>query len=116
MEILERVKPIIRYQTASTITQLNYIKDAQLLSVSEANMFGFDWTGTLRLFTMNDLLSQKSSSKLDYIKNAWVTIEYEHGICTSEYFALMDNVFRPFIIIRFLYWQEAWMEQSILLS
>ena len=89
-----KVTQITRYTTPSTIMRLNYVKDARILLISEAAMFGFDWTGKARVIPECEIYEQINTGGFkEYTKSAWNSVEFEHGVCSTEYFALPNGVF-----------------------
>ena len=89
---IPKVKQLLRYETQGVITRINYVKDAQFIVISESSMFGFDWTGKVRIILDSEVLSQCTTGPKDYAKTAWSTIEYEHGVCSAEPFLLPTGV------------------------
>ena len=110
MEKTPSLESLQRYETP-TITQLRYSPETDTLLVAEASMFGFDWTGTVRSYPAAELAVQSMTPlpAAEYTKRAWNTIEYEHGVCTVEYFPFSPAVSAPYTLCRGTLWQDAWM-------
>ncbi len=85
------IKELARYDTQRTVTSIKHIASVNTILICEASMFGFDWTGKVRLITDSAVVAP--AGKDAYQKAAWATIEYEHGVCSADHFVLPSGVF-----------------------